>query len=94
MGDETISTQELAKLADILPDILQRIDTLDELVVWFQTQPYVVSVDLSNYLLKTEPPRKELFVQFRIDDGSTIMTAIAITLCPDQTFKLADIYTP
>ncbi|WP_416669838.1 hypothetical protein [Egbenema bharatensis] len=94
MGNATLSAQELAKLSKTLPEVLRRMDSVEKLEAWFRSQPYVAAVDSPDYLIKTAPPRKELFVQFKMNDGSRVMRAIVVTLYPDQTFSLADIYEP
>ncbi|HEY9753309.1 MAG TPA: hypothetical protein V6C46_10180 [Coleofasciculaceae cyanobacterium] len=94
MCNPTISAQELETLLETLPDVVHCLSSFEELVTWFQSQPCVASIDSPNYLIKTAPPRRELFAQFRMDDGSTVMRAIAVILYPDQTFDLADIYEP
>ncbi|MFM7450411.1 MAG: hypothetical protein ACKO24_17660 [Leptolyngbyaceae cyanobacterium] len=94
MDNSTISAQELETVLETLPDVVRRLSSFEELVTWFQAQPCVAAINSPNYLIKTAPPRRELFVQFRMDDGSTVMRAIAVILYPDQTFDLADIYEP
>lgn len=94
MSTSTISAQELAKLSETLSSVVSRMGSFEELVAWFQAQPYVVSLHPSDYLVKTAPPRRELFVQFRMEDGSEVMRAIVIVLYPNGSFGLADVYEP
>ncbi|HEY9660100.1 MAG TPA: hypothetical protein V6C65_16705 [Allocoleopsis sp.] len=94
MSNSTISAQELQRISETLPEVLHQLDSFEQLVSWFQAKPYVASVRAPDYLIKTAPPRRELFVQFQMADGSTVMRVITIILYPNQTLGLADIHEP
>ena len=94
MCGDTISAEELAKLAETLADVVQGTKSLEELERWFRSQPCIESFRTENYLIETEPPQKELLVTFKMDDGSTATRVIDIILYPDQTFGLAGVYEP
>ena len=94
MCNSTISAQELNKISITVSDVLRQINSFEELEAWFQAQSGVVSTNSPDYLIKTAPPRKELVVQFRLEDGSTVTKVFAIVLYPDRTLDLADVYDP
>ncbi|GEM_PF-638905 len=94
MWGDTISVKDLAKLTETLTDIIQRIRSLEELEGWLRSQHCVKSVRTADYLIKTMPPRKELLVAFKMDDGSTITKVIDIILYPNHTLGLAGVHEP
>ena len=94
MGDDTISAKDLAKLIETLADIIQQTGSLEELEGWLRSQHYIKSIRTADYLIKTNPPRKELLVTFKMDNGSTVTKVIDITLYPNQTLGLAEVHEP
>ena len=92
MCDSSISADILEKFAQTLSDILRRIDSLENFENWLKSQPCVVSVSTADHLIKTEPPRKEVSVIFKMDDGSTFTKVVDVILYPDQTFGLAGVH--
>ncbi len=92
MNSDTISAYDLVNFSDILADIMRKVSSLEELEGWFNSQKYVESVKVTDYLVKTEPPQKELLVTFKMDDGSTVTRVIDIILYPDQTLALSGIH--
>ena len=94
MCDSGISTKGLETFAKTVSDVLPRIDSLENLESWLKSQPCVAAVSTADYLIKTEPPRKEVSVTFKMDDGSTVEKVIDVILYPDQTFGLAGVHEP
>jgi len=94
MYGETISAEELATLADTMSTVVLRIASLEELEGWLRSQRCVESIGTSDYLIKTEPPRKEMLVTFKMDDGSSVTKVVDITLYPDESFGLAGLHDP
>lgn len=90
----SISAKDLETFIKSLDDVLRRIDSLENFEDWLKSQPCVVSVCIAEYLIKTEPPRKEVSITFKMDTGSTVMKVIDIILYPDQTFGLAGVHEP
>lgn len=94
MCDSSISARDLETFTKTLGDILRRIGSLEDLESWLKSQPCVLFVGTADYLIKTEPPRKEVSVTFKMDDGSTVTNVIDVILYPDQTFGLAGVHEP
>jgi hypothetical protein len=94
MCDSSISAKGLEMFTKTLSDVLRRVDSLESLESWLKSQPCVVSVSTADHLIKTEPPRKEVSVTFKMDDGSTVTNVIDVILYPDQTFGLAGVHEP
>jgi hypothetical protein len=94
MCGDTISAEDLAELTGTLADVVQRIGSLEELEDWLRSQHCVESVRTADYLIKTEPPQKELLVTFKMDDSSTVTKVIDIILDRDQTLGLGEVHEP
>ncbi|MDL5503507.1 MAG: hypothetical protein QSU88_09850, partial [Candidatus Methanoperedens sp.] len=74
--------------------IIQRTGSLEELEGWLRSKRYVKYIRTTDYLIKTNPPLKELFVTFKIDGGSTVTKVIDVILYPNKTFGLAKVHEP
>ena len=94
MCGDTISPEDLAELRGPLADIVQRMGSLEELEDWLRSQHCVESVRTADYLIKTEPPQKELLVTFKMDDSSTVTKVVDIILYRDQTLGLGKVHEP
>lgn len=94
MSGDTISVEDFNGLSKSLADVVARMKSMEELEAWLKSRPYIESVNKADYLIKTEPPQKELHVRFKMDDGSTVVKVIDILLYPDQTFELAGLHDP
>ena len=94
MCGDTISAEELAELTEILADVLDGIQSPEEFESWLKSQHCVKSVRMGDYIIKTEPPQKELSVIFKMDDGSTVTKVIDIILRRDQTLGLGEVHEP
>lgn len=94
MCDSGISAKEVDTFVKRLGGVVRRMDSLENLESWISSQPRVVDVSASDYLIKTEPPRKELFVTFKMVDGSTVTKVVDVILYPDQSFGLAGVHEP
>ena len=92
MGDSGISARDMEAFTNTLGDILRHIGSLEDLEIWLKSQPRVVLVRTAEYLVKTEPPQKEVSVTFEMDDGSPVTKVIDVILYPDQTFGLAGVH--
>ena len=92
MDDDTVSTNDLKKFETKFGCIIKGMKSLDDIEDWLRSKPYIVSVKTAGYLIKTEPPKKELVVTFRFDNSSTVTKVIDITLYPDQTFSMSGMH--
>ena len=61
--------------------------SLDEIKAWLTSQPFVVSVELTDYLLKSNPPQRDFIVELRTEDGSTIKNIVNIFDLGSQQFQ-------
>lgn len=61
--------------------------SLDEIEAWLKSQPGVRSVQLANYLSKSNPPQRDFIVQFGTDNDSTVQKIVNIFDLGNQQFK-------
>jgi hypothetical protein len=61
--------------------------SLDEIEAWLKSQPCVKSVQLADYLLKSNPPQRDFIVEFKAADGSTIKKIVNIFVSGNQQFE-------
>ena len=92
MDDDTVSTNDLKIFVTEFGRVIEETKSLDDIEDWLRSQPYIVSVKTASYLIKTEPPKKELIVTFRFDSSSTVTKVIDITVYPDQTFSMSGMH--
>jgi hypothetical protein len=74
--------------------VISQMDSVEKVIHWLRSQPGVDSADLSDYLIKTHPPQKEVKITFRNEDGTTYSRILDIILYPDQTLGLAGMHEP
>ena len=94
MPETGLSAKDLERFTKSIGGTLTRIASLESFERWLKKQPSVASVKTSDYVIKTEPPRKEVTVTYKMGDGSTITQIIVVILNPDQTFGLTNIRQP
>lgn len=65
--------------------------SLDEIETWLRSQQGVKSVQLADYLMKSNPPQREFLVEFGMQDGSTVKKIINIFDLGNQQFKFHEL---
>jgi hypothetical protein len=61
--------------------------SIDEIEAWLKSQQCVKSVQLQDYLLKSNPPQRDFIVEFKRADGSTVKTIVNIFDLGNQRFQ-------
>ncbi len=61
--------------------------SLDEIKAWLTSQPFVVSVELKDYLLKSNPPQRDFVVEFRTEAGSTVKSVVNVFDLGNHQFR-------
>lgn len=67
--------------------VLQNISSLDEFLNWLNKQKDIKSIHLENYLVKTNPPKKEIRVKLK---ERTLV--INVYILPNEKISYAGIY--
>jgi len=57
-------------------DAIESAGSLHEIGAWFKSQEYIKSIELTQYLLKSNPPQRELIVEFNTRGGSAVTKII------------------
>jgi hypothetical protein len=94
MNVDPASADDLRQLCPGLPEIVRQMTAPEELAAWLRAQPNVVSVTLADYLIKTNPPRREFLVQFRRPDGTVFEKAIEVVVLNDRSFQFHSVHAP
>ena len=81
------STVDFAVLEKTLASVIDSARSLEEIEAWLRSQQYVESVQLADYLLKSNPPQRDLIVEFSTEDGSIIRKIVNIFDLGDQRFR-------
>jgi hypothetical protein len=64
---------------------------LVEIETWLRLQPFVESVELGNYLLKTNPPQRVFIVEFKMMGGVTVKKIVTIFDLGNQQFQFHEL---
>ena len=92
MCSNPISTNDFDQIKETLSNVVERVSSLEEFDAWLRSQECIESVNLEDFLIKTEPPQREFVVEFKMADSSTKKKAIDIVLLGDQGFRLSEFY--
>jgi hypothetical protein len=87
MDDESPSTIDFEALEKNLSAAIASARSLDEIEAWLKSQHGVKSVQLADYLLKSNPPQRDFIVEFSTEDGSTIKKIVNIFVPGNQQFQ-------
>jgi hypothetical protein len=94
MSDSAPSNDTIVELAKALPDVADNARSLDEIAAWLQAQPGVESVELADYLLKSNPPQRDFIVACRAKDGSTVRKALNVYVLSGDKFRFNCVRDP
>ena len=61
--------------------------SLDAIEAWLASQPWVKSVRLADYILKSNPPQRDFIVEFTIADGSTASKVVNVVDFGNHRFQ-------
>jgi hypothetical protein len=87
MCKEPLSTADFEAFEKNLPTEIDSMQSLDEIEAWLKSQKGVKSVRIANYLLKSNPPQRDFFMEFCMKDGSTINKIVNIFDLGNQQFQ-------
>ena len=87
MCAESLSIGDFEALQKTLAAVIASARSLDEIEAWLKSQQCVKSVQLENYLLKSNPPQRDFTVEFRMENGSTVKKIINIFDLGNQQFR-------
>jgi hypothetical protein len=67
---------------------IESADSLDEIKARLKSQQAVESVELADYLLKSNPPQRDFIVEFKTDNGIKATRIVNVYDLGNQKFKL------
>jgi len=74
-------TQALAR-------VIAKAQSIGEIAQWLNDQPLVASVQVADYLRKTQPPQREILLQLRDDSAGLRSKSVTIYELGAQQFQL------
>ena len=80
----SLSRSELARFGNTLVATVNQARSVREIEAWLASQPYVSSVRVGDYLLKSNPPQRHITVALRVDDGEIVVKVINIAELGDD----------
>ena len=87
MSDSTPSNDAIGELAKALPGVANTARSLDEIEAWLRAQPGVTSVELGDYLLKSNPPQRDFLVECTTKDGSRVRKVLNVYVLSGDRFQ-------
>jgi hypothetical protein len=87
MCAESFSTVDIESFEKALSILIDSAQSLCEIETWLKSQQCVQSVQLADYLLKSNPPQRDFVVEFRMQDGSTVKKIFSIFDLGNQQFR-------
>jgi hypothetical protein len=78
MGAESSSSLDIEVLEKKIAAAIENAGSLREIEAWFRSQQYVKSMELTEYLLKSNPPQRDFIVEFGVGDGPTVKKIVNI----------------
>jgi len=92
MCERPLSANDFDLLVRSLADVVARATSLEELRQRLLSEPCVASVELEDYLIKTNPPQRQFRVEFKMDDGSTAVKAVDIYVQEGQRYRFRSLH--
>ena len=87
MCAESRSTVDFEVLEETLATAIDSARSLDEIEAWLKSQQCVKSVQLADYVLKSNPPQRDFIVEFSMQDELTVTKIVNIFDLGNQQFR-------
>lgn len=94
MCGDSLSTVDLEAFQKNLADAISHARSLDEITAYLKSQRCVKSVELADYLLKSNPPQRDFVVEFMREDGATFKKIVNIFDLGNQRFQFHKMRDP
>ena len=91
MRPKSLSPGDLEVFQARLAPAIASARSLDEIEAWLKSQLFVESVELADYLLKSNPLQRDFIVEFRMVGGSTIKKVVNIFDLGNQQFQFHEL---
>ena len=87
----SLSRTELERFGDTLVATVNQARSVREIESWLASQPYVTSVQVGDYLLKSNPPQRHITVALRVEDGGIVVKVINIAVLGDDRVRFQEL---
>jgi hypothetical protein len=77
-----------------LASITDEARSLDDIVRWLRAQPFVASIKAADYLLKSNPPQREISIEIRLISGGCWKGILKILELGPARFRLGSVREP
>ena len=94
MREESSVGKSTKKNKKELTAVIERARSVHEIEAWLRSRECVRSVGLTDYLLKSNPPQRELIVEFNTRDGAVVTKIINIFDLGDGQFQFHGLRDP
>jgi hypothetical protein len=94
MSSGTASNDAIVKLERALPDLANGAHSLAEIEAWIRAQPCVRSVQLADYLLKSNPPQRDFIIDCADADGAPVRRILNVFVLGGQKFRFNGVRDP
>lgn len=81
------ANDEIGKLERALPDVANGAHSLAEIEAWIRAQPCVRTVELADYLLKSNPPQRDFIIECADEDGAPVRKILNVFVLGGQKFQ-------
>jgi hypothetical protein len=94
MSDSTPSNDAIGELAKALAGVAGSAHSLEEITAWLRAQPGVTSVELGDYLLKSNPPQRDFLVECATKDGTRVRKVLNVYVLGADKFQFNCVRDP
>lgn len=91
MCAESLSTFDSEALEKTAATAIAGAHSLKEIEAWLRSLRCVQSVELADYLLKSNPPHRDFIVEFQRKDGSTVKKIVNIIDLGNHQFQFHEL---
>jgi len=92
MSGSARSNDDIGELERALPSVANNAQSLDEIEVWIREHPCVKSVQLAEYILKSNPPQRDFIIECETKDGATVKKILNIYILSSQKFRFNNVH--
>jgi hypothetical protein len=92
MCADSLSVDDFKNFQDLLALVIARAHSIGEIEAWLQSQERVKLVKVEAYLLKSNPPQREIIIEFESKHGKISRKTVSIFDIRGSEFKLNKIY--
>ena len=91
MSTESCATIDFETLKKALVAGIAKARSLDEIEAWLKSQHGVKSVQLADYLLKSNPPQRDFILELRNENASTVTKIVNVFDLGNEKFEFHEL---